>query len=967
MQKIQRAFSAGELSPSSYGRVDLTRYQLGLRTLRNFIIQHDGGAVNRPGTVFVHEMKDSAVKGRLIKFVNDADRVVIEMGQLYLRFVKNHRRIVVPVVTAWADATTYAVGDLVSEAGTNYQCIQDHFSNVAYLKPGVGMFWEQYWVVTTIQTTPAWVNATVYAVGDLVVDTGVYYYCITAHTSATLVDKPGSGSAWNTVWYALTSTIYEIPTPYSVADLPNVQYVQSGDVITLTCPGQPRYTLTKTNDVKWVLAQVVGGPSVAAPASVAAAGGAAGATMWWAVTAVLDGTFEESLVGIYTNNNKVPSEDTPTTISWNAVPRVISYNVYRSDDGQTYGLIGSVGGVQEVSVDTSWTDTGDTHTSSADNTTSDNSSAATNVSNALPAATKAADGKYKFNLRTTLTVPAAATGTFFGYAIIEASKDGGAYSACATITLDQLTGPGVSGPKSVEFTVDIPDTGYTQISWRVRPGLVTGVTTGASTASFLISSATPPDDRITWAGGLAAFVDHGRDADMAIAPPKTIIEFAIANEFPEVVGHYQQRRVYANTPTGRNKVWASKVGSPGNFAYCTPLQDDDPVVFQLDGKQANPVRHLLDLGRLVIFTSSGELVAEGNRDGVLTPAAINVRQHSYNGASRLSPLVVNNRALYVQARGSYVRSIHPDDVPGSISTNLSLLASHMFRGKTLVDWDVADYPNRIVWCVRSDGTLLGMTWIPEAEQWGWHRHDTDGTFENVCCIPALSDGNEEDIAYFIVNRTINGSTKRYIEYLPTRYYNTLNNVPFMDCSIPKMPSGTAVSGLSHLQGKTVSVTQVGNIYGSPRNAALPAYVVAAGAIDVTGQSLQGTFLGAGVNVQVGLPYTYDMEPLDIDVLDDHTTLKHAKLLVSRVALYLDNTYQLYVGNPDKPTGGNFLNGLQPLAKNLDPNDDTTTKTGVRHIIPTSGWGNGRMLIRGVDPTPVTVLTISPEFNSLTEE
>ncbi len=63
---IYSNFAAGELSPRSYGRVDLPFYHRGCRRLENMFVYPQGGADFRPGTVFVHEVEDSAVKGRLI-------------------------------------------------------------------------------------------------------------------------------------------------------------------------------------------------------------------------------------------------------------------------------------------------------------------------------------------------------------------------------------------------------------------------------------------------------------------------------------------------------------------------------------------------------------------------------------------------------------------------------------------------------------------------------------------------------------------------------------------------------------------------------------------------------------------------------------------------------------------------------------------------------------------------------------
>ena len=65
---MKPSFAAGELSPLLYGRVDLAKYQVGVRTMRNFFVHPQGGASNRPGTRFVGEVADSGVRHRLIPF-----------------------------------------------------------------------------------------------------------------------------------------------------------------------------------------------------------------------------------------------------------------------------------------------------------------------------------------------------------------------------------------------------------------------------------------------------------------------------------------------------------------------------------------------------------------------------------------------------------------------------------------------------------------------------------------------------------------------------------------------------------------------------------------------------------------------------------------------------------------------------------------------------------------------------------
>lgn len=253
-----------------------------------------------------------------------------------------------------------------------------------------------------------------------------------------------------------------------------------------------------------------------------------------------------------------------------------------------------------------------------------------------------------------------------------------------------------------------------------------------------------------------------------------------AMDYPSAVSFFQQRLVFANTNDDPEKVFCSKTGNFYNFSISFPIQDDDAVTFNLAGRQVNAVQHLIELGKLVSFTSGGEWVIEGDSAGILTPAEINPKQHSYNGAGVLPPLIIGGNALYVQARGSIVRDLGFDfQIDGYRGNDLTIFASHLFEGYTLTDWCYQQIPNSIVWCVRSDGTLLGMTYVKEQQVLGWHKHDLGGTVENVVAIPE----GQEDALYVVVKRTIDGDTKRYIERLNTRQVLEIEDSIFMDSAL----------------------------------------------------------------------------------------------------------------------------------------------------------------------------------------
>lgn len=277
-----------------------------------------------------------------------------------------------------------------------------------------------------------------------------------------------------------------------------------------------------------------------------------------------------------------------------------------------------------------------------------------------------------------------------------------------------------------------------------------------------------------------SFVDDGSlGVDFLTLPVVTPALFDDGNKYPGAVGYYQQRRILANTNEFPETLWASRIGDFSNFTRPSPLTDDAALSFTVSGNRVNEVRHILDIDRLMILTADGVWSVEGDGNGVLRPAAINARQKSYYGSAITKPVVVGNTLIYVQARGSTLRDISPDLVAGYKGNDLTIFSSHLFDGHTIKEICYQEIPHSTVWCVRNDGKVLGLTYIPEHQVWGWHKHDTDGWVESICCIPE----GDEDRLYLVVRREVNGELVRYLERLSSRIDRNLLESCYVDSSM----------------------------------------------------------------------------------------------------------------------------------------------------------------------------------------
>lgn len=311
------------------------------------------------------------------------------------------------------------------------------------------------------------------------------------------------------------------------------------------------------------------------------------------------------------------------------------------------------------------------------------------------------------------------------------------------------------GGRTVTWTAVSGATGYTILLNRVA---------GETVYIQRVGAVTTYADSGGWGASTSAYSWY--TSNLAANAP-----FSAAGKYPAVVGAYQQRLLLSGTTDAPDVVQASTVASPYNFFESSPILDSDPMEWRQVGRRFNRVRHFAEVAqRLIQFSSVGESIIQGDTDGVLRPGEVNPRQFSENGAAlKPPPLVINDSALYVQARGGIVRDIAPIQASGFTGSDLTLQSAHLVDGYTMMDWTYQQTPNSVVWVVRDDGTLLSLTYVRELGILGWATHDTDGFVESVCCVPEGS----VDSVYAVIRRTIDGNTKRYIERMSDRLADTV--------------------------------------------------------------------------------------------------------------------------------------------------------------------------------------------------
>lgn len=515
---------------------------------------------------------------------------------------------------------------------------------------------------------------------------------------------------------------------------------------------------------------------------------------------------------------------------------------------------------------------------------------------------------------------------------------------------------------------------------------------------------------------IASFRDIGFTPNFSITPPVDRSLFTTTDDYPAVAGYFQQREMFAATNNAPEKAWASRSGSFKNFTISSPLQDDDAITLSLAGKDVNEIRHMIEVGDLVLMTARGEWSLSG--EAVLTPTEIHPKQSSYFGCSKVTPVVIGSTILFVQARQSIIRDLQFDlPTNGYAGRDLTIFSAHLFDGYTIDRMDYAQNPHSILWCVRSDGSLLGLTYMRDQEILGWHVHDTDGAYEDVCVVP---EGNE-DAVYVMVRRTISGNTRRYIERFASRRVTNIrldalfmdsylsydgrqigisvtlssaagwtsddeitvtassaafvagdvgNAVAILDANsgeifrvtitgytsatvVTGRPSLTVdddykntaltvwaravdqVSGLDHLEAKTVKILADGNV--------LTDAVVTAGVVSLA----QPYSI-----IHVGLGYVPTLETLDLDIVGQQ--IRDSKKKVNSVSILVKESRGGYIG-PDLDNLTEFKTDVPEEFEDLPP-----LTTGLATLNISSTWEEtGRFTFIQVDPLPITILAAIP--------
>jgi hypothetical protein len=928
---VQPSFNGGEWSPNLYARVDMQKYRTAAALLENFFVDYRGGASTRPGSAYVIQAYKSATQVRIINFQASFNvGYVVEIGNGYMRFMYQGAPV---LETAFnISAASQANPCVITAVGNDFVP-----GDWVYITGVVGMTQlnDRFFEVLAVA-------------GD---DVTLGYILDGANINSTAYTAYGSAGT--------VARIYTITSPYTSSDdLRQIKFAQSVNQMILCHPNHPVYVLTSASANNWSLLPATFGATISAPAAPTVTTSlAAGSVYYSYVVTAIDPSGQESspsAAGVLSAIQDIRSTAGSNFLTWAAVPTAVGYNVYEATVSYgvavpanvQYGFIGTTNGVDFVDSNIA-----------QDFSVTPPISRNPFVGYSVASVTVTAAGTYTsvptVSFTGASTVPAYATAVLGATAVLT-NAVGSGYAVNDLITLtngivirvDSLIGSGV-----FLFTVinrgavtsgAVPANPLTQVSTTgggsgyqldVTNWGVTSVTVLVPGSGYTVA----PTVGFSGAGGATA------TANLSAA---TVIN-------PTVPGFVQQRLALAGPTNSPATFYMSKPGFYFNFDISNPIVASDAITGTLVSGTLNSIKSIVgsSAGMLILTDKAVWLVNGGSPGSAITPISAVANPQSYIGASDVPPLIINYDVVFVQSKGSAIRSLSYNVYFNIFTGNdISVMSSHLFFGYTVVEWCWAEQPFYIAQAVRDDGVLLSMTYMKDQEFIGWSHYVTNGLYKSVCSVTEeLDSGVDIDAVYTVVQRTVGGNPVQYIERFAERSFpNGYLSAWCVDSGLRYSGApATTFTGAEHLAGLTVT--------GLADGIKITPFVMPTTGIF--------TLPAAASTVTIGLAYACDLQTLPLDVGDPSVQGDVKK--IQQVDIRVTETLGLQIGSsfsrltPMKDLIlGNVSSQLTGQPSQIVT--DLVTGDAVTILDPTYTVP-GQFCIRQSEPYPATILGVFPVF------
>ena len=730
--------------------------------------------------------------------------------------------------------------------------------------------------------------------------------------------------------------IYQITSPYTAAQLADVSIAQGANVVYFFHPSVAPYKLTRTADTSWTMAALTlnQGPLAAtngdesvrvwcATASAVASDFLPGKTVTINANASI---FESGHVGGLFHMEEIFTDITQTAgtyiAPWAAtqvVGAVIGTQV--SNEGNVYSLANAGTGTSTGTI-------APTHT---EGDAWDNVIAATNVK----------QWRYLHSRSCYLRIASFVSATQVTATILSYMPHG-FHPAATTITGAVSSGglilitAAAHGLSSGDYVVVAGVTGTTEANgnWRVTYVSATQFTLDGSAFVNAYAAAGTVRRYATWIWSLGAF--------------------STARGFPVCGTIFNDRLCLASTTAQPDSLWCSVVGDYEDHSesFFGVVRDDAAIAVTLSSPKVNRVRWLsTDAGGLVAGSAGAEFILRpATTSKPFAPSNVEQRPNSAHGSRDSAPVSIGSGILFIQRAGKKIHELIFDStIDRYVSNDLTLVANDITKAG-LTELAFVQEPDNIVYGLRTDGRLVGLTYDREQQITGFHLHtiggksDAGGTnaiVESLCVLPS-PDGSRDDL-YMVVKRYRSGAVVRSVEYHDRSWDITTGDIEdqyFVDGGLTYSgASTTTITGLPFLAGETLSCLADGSAHA-----------------DVVVSSLGVvTLTRAATVVQLGYGYSGigTLLPLDVGSQDGTASGKAKKVSKLRLWLYRSATFE---AGPDASNLDTVV-----MRESDDPLDTATALvTGIKELAWPDGYSmEAPIMVRQSLPMALVVMALMP--------
>ena len=910
------SFTAGELSSSMEGRTDFAKYFNGASNIENFVVLPHGPVTRRPGTYFVSEIKTSSAKTRLIPFTFSTEQTyVLEFGNQYIRFFKDDGQITEGNKTI--SGITAANPAVVTSSSHGYS--NGDFVNISGV---VGM---------------TEVNGKTFKVADKTTNTFELQNVDGTDINSSSFTAYSSGG--------IANKIFQITTEYTTAQLFDIKFAQSADVMYLCHNSHEVMKLSRTGHTSWSLDEVdfgTKGPYLDAntttttltPAQSAtgtginitasATTGINGGNGWQTtdVGRIIKFNSGEAKITARTNTTVVVCTITDAFANTDATA---SFQLGSFSD--TTGHPSCVSFFEQRLVFAATSDQPQTmfFSKSGDY---ENMTAGTNADDAMIYTIASNQVNAIKSLKATRTLICMTTG--------------GEYAVSSGTSQDAITPSNINIRKQSNYGsagVDALSIGNATIFLQRAKRKVRELAYNFDTDGYVAPDLTILADHITDSGVVQ--MDYQQEPYSVVWAARTdgVLSGLTYNRLENVVAWH--RHVIGGKSDTTKNIIQQQISFTSNSTIVSTtnntitlsshgLSTGDPVYYYaasniIGGLDNSTLYYTIasDSNTIKLATTAANATA-GTAVSLTSAPSSNTTQYIYQGVN------ISSNFIYSEAHGFTTGDIFYYDNTGTSIGGLSENVKYYIEKIDNNQFKL--YSNKTL------TTVVDITSAHTSEQ-----TDNILTHAKVESVAVIDGDEDEDQVWLIVQRWINGAVRRYVEYFtPFDFNEDLTAFHYLDSGLSYVGGDTtSLTGLDHLEGEVVDIIGEGSTQTSK--------TVSSGAI---------TLATATEQAKVGLLYSSDLQTMRLDEGYTETTQTKTTRIYD-LSVRFQNTVGASVG----PNAAN-LTAIDFRASGSAMNLPIPLFTGDKSVEFDTGYGTeGLVYIQQPQALPMTILGIYPRLET----